>query len=92
MGTINDRLKKEFKNFPRELWEDIKQDKENHQNEIILYERKQCIRKATSAFLEAKIPKERIISLLQKYWDLRRSEAEMFLKLAEYRAKKDKAR
>ena len=34
---------------------------------------------ATAALYEADITDDKIISLLQKYWDLRRSEAEGFL-------------
>ena len=38
------------------------------------------IEKAVAALYEAEVDEERIISLVQKYWDLRLSEAKEFLK------------
>ena len=72
--SIWNEIIEEFKDFPQEL---------RHQ------ERARSIRRATDAFLEAKIPTERIIALLQKHWDLRRSEAEKALWQAENRAKRN---
>lgn len=40
------------------------------------------IEKATLALLEAKVKDEKIVALLQKYWDLRLSEANEFLSCA----------
>ena len=41
------------------------------------------IEKVTLALLEASVPKDQIIALLQKHWDLRRSEANQFIEEAE---------
>ncbi len=83
-----DKVKEEFKNFPQDLLESIRQRELEREEEIIQHQRKLSIIKATDAFLEAKIPKERIIFLLQKHWDMRRSEAEVALQRAENRAKR----
>lgn len=42
------------------------------------------IEKATAAFCEAGLEDEKIIALLQKYWDLRLSEAKEFLRREKY--------
>lgn len=41
-----------------------------------------CIDKATRALIEAKVSDDETIRLLQKYWDLRASEAYRFLQQA----------
>jgi hypothetical protein len=79
----------EFKDFPQELRERLRQSELEREEEIVHQERARSIRRATDAFLEAKIPKESIIALLQKHWDLRRSEAEKALWQAENRAKRN---
>ena len=86
--NIWDILKKELEAFPQELQEKIRQEEIEREEEVIQHERTLCIIKATDAFLDAKIPKERIIALLQKHWDLRRSEAEEALWKAENRVKR----
>ena len=52
-------------------------------DEETYHERMSCIYKATQAFKEAGIEREETIRLLQKFWDLRRSEAEEFIDLEE---------
>ena len=86
--NIWDMVREDFKDFPQELRERIRQRELEREEEIIQHERTLCIIKATDAFLDAKIPKERFIALLQKHWDLRRSEAEEALWQAENRAKR----
>lgn len=82
MSTLKDALKEEFKNFPSELINDVRQSRANSDDEIALETEIKSIHKATLALLEAKVEDKKIISLLQKYWDLRRSEAEEFLSQA----------
>lgn len=81
-------VKEELKDFPQELQEKLRQGEIEKENEIIQQERKLSVVRATDAFLEAQIPKEHIIFLLQKHWDLRQSEAEDALWRAENRAKR----
>lgn len=87
MSIWNDIIE-EFKDFPQELRERLRQSELEREEEIIQQERALSVLKATDAFLEAEIPKESIIALLQKHWDLRRSEAEKALWQAENRAKR----
>lgn len=75
MGDIKEMLKREFKNYPRELLTDIQQEVQNHADETDYEVMIDSIRKAAMALKEAEIPDEQVIALLQKYWDLRRSEA-----------------
>lgn len=86
--SMFDILKEEFKDYPQELQARIRQDMIEREEEIIRQEQMLSVMRAASAFVEAKIPKERSISLLQKHWDLRRSEAETALQQAENRAKR----
>ena len=87
MSIWNDIIE-EFKDFPQELRERLRQSELEREEEIIQQERALSVLKATDAFLEAEIPKESIIALLQKHWDLRQSEAEKALWQAENRAKR----
>lgn len=86
--SMFDILKEEFKDYPQELQAQIRQEAIKREEEIIQQERSLSVRRAASAFVEARLPKERSISLLQKHWDLRRSEAETALQQAENRAKR----
>lgn len=75
MGDIKEMLKKEFKNYPRELLTDIRQHVQDHGEEHACEVMIDSIGKAAMALKEAEISDEQVIALLQKYWDLRRSEA-----------------
>ena len=57
----------------------IRQDAQDRLDEAALNERISCILKTTRALKEVGIEREEIIRLLQKYWDLRRSEAISFI-------------
>lgn len=63
---------KEFKNIMEKSRADIRE-------EIAIAEREDCIFKTIKILQELEIDKETIIQKIQKYWDLRRSEAEWFL-------------
>ncbi len=64
-----------FSGFGRELLERLREDHQQRLDDAAFEERIIGIENATSAMLELGIDAERIISMLQKYWDLRRSEA-----------------
>ena len=65
--------------FGSELLERIREDSNARLDEADFEERVIGIEKATAALKEAKVEDEKIIYLLQKYWDLRLSEANDFL-------------
>lgn len=50
-----------------------------HERDAVYDEKISGIEKATAAMVEAKVKDDKIIEMLQKYWDLRLSEARKFL-------------
>ena len=50
-----------------------------HEERAVYDEKVICIEKATLAMCEAKVQDKIIIAMLQKYWDLRLTEAKEFL-------------
>lgn len=50
-----------------------------HESDAVYNEKIAGIEKATAAMVEAKVKDDKIIEMLQKYWDLRLSEARKFL-------------
>ncbi|RHO56894.1 hypothetical protein DW094_03080 [Ruminococcaceae bacterium AM07-15] len=85
MENLKEKLMQELKNIPSEFLDIITQVIENHEREVIEHMRIVSIIHATDALLEAKLTDEKIISLLQKHYDLRRSEAEKAIKQAKNR-------
>ena len=88
MGHIKESLMQELKNIPSEFLDVISQTIENHEKEVIEQMRGISIIHTTDALLETKQTDEKIISLLQKHYDLRRSEAEKAIKQAKNRLAK----
>lgn len=70
--------------FGSELLERIREDSNTRLDEAAFEERVIGIKKATAALQEAEVQDEKIIYLLQKYWDLRLSEAKEFLRQGRY--------
>jgi hypothetical protein len=68
--------------FGSELFERIRENSNARLDEAAFEERVNGIEKATAALLEAEVEDEKIIYLLQKYWDLRLSEAKEFIFVA----------
>lgn len=66
----------------------IREDSNARLDEAAFEERVIGIEKATAALKEAKVEDEKIIYLLQKYWDLRLSEAKEFLQQERYTEEK----
>jgi hypothetical protein len=64
-----------FENIGREVLSRVRNDFQSRLDDAAFQERIIGIEKATIALLEAQVDKELIIQLLQKYWDLRLSEA-----------------
>lgn len=88
MGNTRENLMQELRNIPSEFLDVITQVIENNEREIIEQMRGISIIHTTDALLEAKQTDEKIISLLQKHYDLRRSEAEKEIKQAKNRLAK----
>ncbi|UWP60866.1 hypothetical protein [Ruminococcus gauvreauii] len=88
MENTKKNLMQELRNIPSEFLDVITQVIENHENEVIAHMRNISIIHTTDALLEAKQTDEKIILLLQKHYDLRRSEAEKALKQAKNRSAK----
>ena len=64
-----------FSGYGWELLERIRENSDARLDEAALEERVIGIEKAAAALREAEVNNEKIIFLLQKYWDLRLSEA-----------------
>jgi hypothetical protein len=70
--------------FGSELLERIRENSNARLGEAAFEERVIGIEKATAALQEAEVEDEKIIYLLQKYWDLRLSEAKELLRQERY--------
>ena len=68
-------IRESFSGFGRELLERFRDDYYARLDEVAFEERIIGLEKATAALCEAGVDKDTIIQLLQKHWDLRRSEA-----------------
>lgn len=88
MGSTKENLIQELKDIPSKFLDVITQVIENHEKEVIEHMRVISIIHTTDALLEAKQTDEKIILLLQKHYDLRRSEAEKAVKQAKNRLEK----
>jgi len=72
-------IRDSFSGFGSELLESIRENANTRLDEAAFEEKIIGIEKAAAALHEAGVEDEKIIHLLQKYWDLRRSEANEFL-------------
>ena len=69
-----------FLEFGTELLEELRADYRDRLDTVAFEERVIGIENATSAMLELNVSEEQIIQMLQKYWDLRLSEAQSFIR------------
>lgn len=83
VSDLWNQVKMQFKDFPAEIRDRIQAEQQEVIEEAVLNERICSIEKATLALLEASVPRDQIVALLQKHWDLRRSEANKFIEEAE---------
>lgn len=72
-------IKNAFDGFRGELLGEIRTNYQKRLNEFVYEERNVGINNATAAMIEVGIENEKIIQMLQKYWDLRLSEAKVFV-------------
>lgn len=75
MGNFRDA----FSGFGKELLDGVRNNAQRHLDDAAFEERVIGIENAVSAMLECKVNEDKIIQMLQKYWDLRLSEAKMFI-------------
>lgn len=76
---MSNNFRNAFSGFGTELLERIRADYRDRLNDVAFEERVIGIENATSAMLELNISEEQITQILQKYWDLRLSEARFFI-------------
>lgn len=72
-------FKKAFSGFGYELLDRLRDSASQRISDAEFEERISGIEKATMAMIEAGVDEKVIVALLQKYWDLRLSEAKSFV-------------
>ena len=72
-------IRNAFAGFGSEMLEHIRNDAQDRLDDAAFEKRCIGIEKATAAMLEAEVSEDVVIQMLQKYWDLRLSEAKMFI-------------
>lgn len=77
---MSQTLKEAFSEFGSELLDSIRAKANERISEATFEERIAGIEKATIAMLEVGVNEETAVQMLQKYWDLRLSEAKTFIK------------
>lgn len=72
-------VREAFDGFGRELLDDIRAKANDRISDVAFEERIIGIEKATTAMIESGVDEKTIIMMLQKHWDLRLSEATVFI-------------
>ena len=72
---MKDDMKEKVANFILDFQARNRQVRDAREAEIIQTEQIRSVMRGASALVEANIPREQSVFLLQKYWDLRPSEA-----------------
>lgn len=88
MENLKEILMQKLKKCPSEITEIVRQVVELREQEVIEDMQSISVIHASDALLEGELSDEKIIFLLQKHYDLRRSEAEKALQQAKNRALK----
>lgn len=76
---MSNKFRNEFSGFGRELLDSIRESVQGRLDDAAFEERIIGIENATAAMIEIEIEDDKIIQMLQKYWDLRLSEAKEFV-------------
>lgn len=76
---MSNEFRRAFAGFGWELLDRIRESENEKLSDAAFEERILGIQNATLAMLEAGVDEEMIIRMLQKYWDLRLSEATAFV-------------
>ena len=88
MSDFWKKTAQQFEGFGSELLQGIRDHVKSHEGDAVYNERIENITTATMAMYDAGLEDEIIIQMLQKYWDLRRSEAEKEIAFAHTVVKK----
>ena len=88
MGELWGQVKEDFRSFPSELLIRIRQSVKANSEEAAAEAVASSLQKTAMALKEAGISDEKAIALLQKYFDLRRSEAQSLVASAKNQFKK----
>ncbi len=73
------KFRNAFTGFSRELLDNIRESVQDSLDDVAFEERIVGIENATAAMIEVGVEEGKIIQMLQKYWDLRLSEAKEFI-------------
>jgi hypothetical protein len=76
---MSNEFRNAFSGFGQELLDGVRASVQRRSDDATFEERVIGIENATSAMLELNVEEDKIIQMLQKYWDLRLSEAKMFI-------------
>jgi len=79
---MSNKIKDAFNGFGWDLLDDLREKASERLSDVAFEERIVGIEKATCAMIETGIDDEMIVKMLQKYWDLRLSEAKEFIENA----------
>lgn len=85
MNNAKKSFGQEVKRFGRKILQGVRNNVAAHEDEACFYERQNNIATAAVAMRDAGLNDETITSMLQKHWDLRRSEASNFIEWAHSR-------
>ncbi|RGG79013.1 hypothetical protein DWW76_13530 [Coprobacillus sp. AF17-11AC] len=88
--NFKDELKEQFKDFSDEIRQSILDKKNGELNEAHDQGFQVCLFKTLDLLVDSKLKEEDIVSLLQKHFDLRRSEVENLIRTAKNRKSRDK--
>lgn len=75
------KLKKSLSGLGDEIVGSVRDSIQSHESMVVQQMERDCICKTIQAMQEVDISEEKIVQLLQKYWDLRLSEAKYLLNL-----------
>jgi len=76
---MSNDFRKAFSGFGWELLDNIRSSAKGKLDDAAFEEKVIGIQNATAAMIEADVEEDKIIRMLQKYWDLRLSEAKEFV-------------
>lgn len=79
MGEFVRKLGQQFEGFGAEVLQSVRGEIATHEDEACFYERQNNIATAAVAMRDAGLDDETIRQMLQKHWDLRRSETQGFI-------------
>lgn len=77
---MTNEFRNAFSGFSRELLGNIRESVQDRLDDAAFEERIVGIENATAAMIEVDVEEDKIIQMLQKYWNLRLSEAKDFIK------------